>query len=274
MHVYLFILIIALQVLVIEADHESPAADTSFALMDNNEDDFHLLGSNIVQVDSLEAINYKDLRYNTDRIYKLKNTPSLIIHKSKLRLQNLHKIGKKHIPDWIHVGTNGKSSRSELHFPISKCLNQQFGDGGSIDVQNTVLATMINTFELTLSLNVIFYSERVTQGWELTNSITMRNLYTCTVPDGMIGQIWARTDVIEANVDLSLIEIENVPKSKNKRIKLKLWKNVGKVKMFLGGGGSGSVNGAQKRPIISCVTDARLIDCSGKKLKTGGLMVI
>lgn len=155
--------------------------------------------------------------------------------------------------------------------------------------------------DLSLGLNILFASESFTIRFELTKSITWRNLYTCTVPDGMIGQMWARSNVVDFDVvDLSFIEFEredpninatNEASVLNKRfsfrnklrgfkktgsrrsklhtkkdkIKLIFWRKLQKIKMFNGGGGGSG--GSQRRPIISCVTDVRLLDCSGKRTR-------
>lgn len=242
---------------------------------------------------------------NPNRIYKLINNKGVIIHSSQLNLpytpsSNHHKSSTHN--NWLLIQSPYPPTQTQVHFPISKCHNQQFGDGGSIDVQSTIFASFINTLDLTLGLNILFASESFTARFELTKSITWRNLYTCTVPDGMIGQIWARSDVVVFDgVELSFIEFEGEeteeeeqenngitaskakyrpklrhkqPRSRSKlrsklktkkhKLKLKFWRKLQKIKMFNGGGGKG---GLQRRPIISCVTDVRLLDCSGKRTR-------
>ncbi|KAI5964037.1 hypothetical protein KGF57_001148 [Candida theae] len=295
----------------------------------------------IISISSITKLRPQHLS-NSNFVYKLRQDKGVIIHTSKLNLPQTHPSPSLHqhsnekrdiSNNWLLVQSPYPPQTNQVHFPISKCLNQQFGDGGSIDVQSTIYASFIHTLDLTLGLNILFASESFTVRLELTKAITWRNLYTCTVPDGMIGQVWARSDVVEfESVRLSFVEFErgesgedeedgmekvfeeeeeeadegydgydggdddfegeilrkrsklrlglrhksrgNKRKSKTKgklnnkqhRIKLRLWRKLQKVKMFNGGGGGGR-NGLQQRPIISCVTDVRLLDCSGKRTR-------
>ncbi|KAI5901210.1 hypothetical protein K4G60_g336 [Candida parapsilosis] len=253
---------------------------------------------------SISSLSHLSPRYliNPNYIYKLNNNTGVIIHSSKLfPTTSTTTSFSSHQNKWIFMSTPYPPTQTQVHFPISKCLNQQFGDGGSIDVQSTVFASFINTLDLSLGLNILFASESFTIRFELTKSITWRNLYTCTVPDGMIGQMWARSNVVDFDVvDLSFIEFEredpninatNEASVLNKRfsfrnklrgfkktgsrrsklhtkkdkIKLIFWRKLQKIKMFNGGGGGSG--GSQRRPIISCVTDVRLLDCSGKRTR-------
>ncbi|CCG24788.1 hypothetical protein CORT_0G01000 [Candida orthopsilosis Co 90-125] len=261
----------------------------------------------------ISSISELSLRHfvKPNHIYKLINNTGVIIHASKLSLPLSPPPTHHTSNNWIFIQSPYPPHVSQIHFPISKCLNQQFGDGGSIDVQSTIFASFINTLDLTLGLNILFASESFTLHFELTKSITWRNLYTCIVPDGMIGQMWARSDVVEFDVvNLSFIEFKKDKSSDNyedegddvveilkkgdrlkkklrgskengvrnklhykkNKIKVKLWRKLQKIKMFNGGGGSG---GLQRRPIISCVTDVRLLDCSGKRTRDSqGLEII
>ncbi|KAI5967561.1 hypothetical protein CANMA_002995 [Candida margitis] len=289
-----------------------------------------------IQVSLISSISQLTTRHflDTKHIYKLINNTGVILHASNLQLQLPINTNNQ----WILLQSSTPPHSNSIDFPISKCLNQQFGDGGSIDVQSTIFASFINTLDLTLGLNILFASESFTMRFELTKSITWRNLYTCIVPDGMVGQMWARSNVVEFDVvELSFIEVVNDAsaddgdddegankgadegvnedsgeatavlrkkdkfirrerrlrgerhknkkngwgiskfRSKKDRIKIKFWKKLQKVKMFTGGGGgsNGAGGAIQRRPIISCVTDVRLLDCSGKRTRNlQGLEII
>ena len=98
-------------------------------------------------------------------------------------------------------GGGGGSFRRlrEESIPISNCLNQIYGDGGAIEIDSTIIYSMINTLDLSITLNVIFYYEKFTNSWELRKSLTIRNLYYCNVPKVILvkfGQLFNLKNLI------------------------------------------------------------------------------
>ena len=152
-----------------------------------------------------------------------------------------------------------------------------------IDFQTTTIYTMINTFDLALTLSIIFYYEKLTHSWEFSKVLTLRDIYYCSVAPGEIGQIWIDLQYHEFK-SIKYRILENFPKftihnreesnnnkvisSKNrkkkfllkKKLKFGKWKEISK--MFL-------LNG-KKLPIISCITTNdnkdKQLDCEGKSL--------
>ncbi|KAL6449581.1 hypothetical protein SBY92_004496 [Candida maltosa Xu316] len=132
---------------------------------------------------------------------------------------------------------------------------------------------MINTFDLTLTLSVIFYYEKFSHTWELVKMLTLRNIYYCNVPRGNIGQIWVSLYLEEfSRIEYRVVEddkfYKEIKKKKKKRKKKWLrrklsfgkWKDIGRVLLLNG----------NKSPIIHCNTGASLdegqLDCSSKAL--------
>lgn len=260
-------------------------------------------------IDSLMDLPLHLLQKNTQKIYKLTNQPSVIIHRSRLNISlekigQLESMGSKRILDWIIITAKQISQSSQnyvvtpykIDIPLTHCVSNQFGDGGALDMQQTVSLTMKNTLDLTLSLNIILHSESLSIGWELTNLITMREIYTCFVPEMKVGQMWARVEVFETDVDLSIIEVNEededdknifqkmkgkvLGKSRKNLLRMKLWKRVEKVRLFLGSGErvgnfieTSLEDKNQNRHIISCVTDERLLDCSRELTKMMSILV-
>ncbi|KAI5961387.1 uncharacterized protein KGF55_004010 [Candida pseudojiufengensis] len=238
----------------------------------------------ITRINSLHELSISNFT-NINKIFKLPNN-KIIIHSTKLSSATTPLFKNK----WLLLKSSTPTTKP-INFPITQCLNNQYGDGGSIDIQSTIITQFINTVDLSLGLNVIFYYESIIQSWELTQSITWRNLYTCNVPDGLIGQIWIRSEVINFDIiELYSLEFGTLSRLSNKifgirfggdgRIKLKFLKSFQKIKMFKQhhhfhdrinhikdkvNEVNKNLGQNQKRPIISCITNFKLLDCGRKK---------
>ena len=218
--------------------------------------------------DDIDELTYFDLTsITTSTVYKINNDQALVYENNQ----------------WIHVQTTSTPIIHSKFIPISHCLNQKWGDGGAIDFQTTTIYTMINTFDLALTLSIIFYYEKLTHSWEFSKVLTLRDIYYCSVAPGEIGQIWIDLQYHEFK-SIKYRILENFPKftlhnkeesnnnkvisSKNrkkkfllkKKLKFGKWKEISK--MFL-------LNG-KKLPIISCITTNdnkdKQLDCEGKSL--------
>ncbi|KAF6062691.1 hypothetical protein FOB64_005750 [Candida albicans] len=218
--------------------------------------------------DDIDELTYFDLTsITTSTVYKINNDQALVYENNQ----------------WIHVQTTSTPIIHSKFIPISHCLNQKWGDGGAIDFQTTTIYTMINTFDLALTLSIIFYYEKLTHSWEFSKVLTLRDIYYCSVAPGEIGQIWIDLQYHEFK-SIKYRILENFPKftihnkeesnnnkvisSKNrkkkflskKKLKFGKWKEISK--MFL-------LNG-KKSPIISCITTNdnkdKQLDCEGKSL--------
>lgn len=125
--------------------------------------------------DDIDELTYFDLTsITTSTVYKINNDQALVYENNQ----------------WIHVQTTSTPIIHSKFIPISHCLNQKWGDGGAIDFQTTTIYTMINTFDLALTLSIIFYYEKLTHSWEFSKVLTLRDIYYCSVAPGEIGQIW------------------------------------------------------------------------------------
>lgn len=218
--------------------------------------------------DNIDELTYFDLTsITTNTVYKINNDQALVYENNQ----------------WIHVQATSTPIIHSKFIPISHCLNQKWGDGGAIDFQTTTIYTMINTFDLALTLSIIFYYEKLTHSWEFSKVLTLRDIYYCSVAPGEIGQIWIDLQYHEFK-SIKYRILENFPKvtihnreesnnnkvisSKNrkkkfllkKKLKFGKWKEISK--MFL-------LNG-KKLPIISCITTNdnkdKQLDCEGKSL--------
>ena len=47
---------------------------------------------------------------------------------------------------------------------------------------------MINTFDLALTLSIIFYYEKLTHSWEFSKVLTLRDIYYCSVAPGELDK--------------------------------------------------------------------------------------
>ena len=217
---------------------------------------------NIHIKNDINELTYFDLSsITTNTVYKINNDQALIYENNQ----------------WIHVQTTSTPITHSKFIPISHCLNQKWGDGGAIDFQTTTIYTMINTFDLALTLSIIFYYEKLTHTWEFSKVLTLRDIYYCNVSPGEIGQIWIDLQYHEfKNIKYRLL-LENSSNNKiilnknkwkkKKKLKLKFgkWKKISKI--FL-------LNG-KKLPIIRCITTTnndnndnknKQLDCEGKSL--------
>ncbi|RCK64216.1 hypothetical protein Cantr_10473 [Candida viswanathii] len=253
--------------------------------------------------DSVEQLTYLDL-LNHGVIYKVSDDQALIYQDDKwIHIHTSHASistptspslsfsstfshnSKSLSPSGSHSHRHRNSNtnrdldsprRAQQSIPISNCLNQVHGDGGAIEVERATIYTMINTWDLLITLNVIFYYEKFTHAWELRKSLTLRNIYYCNVPPGYVGQIWlefmsesfdgVRYRVVEVPTKLlSLTKGKGNGKGKVKKIlrrKLKFgkWMDLGKVVLLNG----------KHAPVIKCrtshdVNDGKL-DCRGDAL--------
>lgn len=218
--------------------------------------------------DDIDELTYFDLTsITTSTVYKINNDQALVYENNQ----------------WIHVQTTSTPIIHSKFIPISHCLNQKWGDGGAIDFQTTTIYTMINTFDLALTLSIIFYYEKLTHSWEFSKVLTLRDIYYCSVAPGEIGQIWIDLQYHEFK-SIKYRILENFPKftihnkeesnnnkvisSKNrkkkfllkKKLKFGKWKEISKMFLFNG----------KKLPIISCITTNdnkdKQLDCEGKSL--------
>lgn len=218
--------------------------------------------------DNIDELTYFDLTsITTSTVYKINNDQALVYENNQ----------------WIHVQTTSTPIIHSKFIPISHCLNQKWGDGGAIDFQTTTIYTMINTFDLALTLSIIFYYEKLTHSWEFSKVLTLRDIYYCSVAPGEIGQIWIDLQYHEFK-SIKYRILENFPKvtihnreesnnnkvisSKNrkkkfllkKKLKFGKWKEISKMFLFNG----------KKLPIISCITTNdnkdKQLDCEGKSL--------
>ena len=278
---------------------------------DDSVDDDSVDKIHIIYKENIEDLTYFDLindelnnnnNNKKELIYKISNNQALIyqnnkwIHIQVLSNPNLSLYSHSHSHSYSHFHFNHKSSSTtrtittdddddddgggggsfrrlrEESIPISNCLNQIYGDGGAIEIDSTIIYSMINTLDLSITLNVIFYYEKFTNSWELRKSLTIRNLYYCNVPKGYIGQIWSTFQFEEFNyinyriVDFPLSNNNNkkqhLKKKKFLRRKLKFgkWIKFGKVLLF----------NNKKSPVIKCITTKDLndnkLDCHGNAL--------
>ena len=85
---------------------------------------------------------------------------------------------------------------------------------------------MINTFDLALTLSIIFYYEKLTHSWEFSKVLTLRDIYYCSVAPGEIGQIWIDLQYHEFK-SIKYRILENFPKftihNKKNQIIIKLY---------------------------------------------------
>ena len=146
--------------------------------------------------DNIDELTYFDLTsITTSTVYKINNDQALVYENNQ----------------WIHVQTTSTPIIHSKFIPISHCLNQKWGDGGAIDFQTTTIYTMINTFDLALTLSIIFYYEKLTHSWEFSKVLTLRDIYYCSVAPGEIGQIWIDLQYHEFK-SIKYRILENFPK--------------------------------------------------------------
>ncbi|RCK63294.1 hypothetical protein Cantr_09934 [Candida viswanathii] len=276
---------------------------TSTTLASNNiygrGDDEEELKVKVEVRDSVEQLTYSDL-LNHDVIYKVSDDQALIyqdykwihIHTSQASTRtspspslsstfshNSKSLSSSRSHSHRHPNSNtnhdndpDSSRRARQSIPISNCLNQVHGDGGAVEVEHATIYTMINTWDLLITLNVIFYYEKFSHAWELRKSLTLRNIYYCNVPPGYVGQIWlefmsesfdgVRYRIVEMPTKFLSLTKGNGKMKKILRRKLKFgkWMDLGRVVLLNG----------KHAPVIKCrtshdVNDGKL-DCRGDAL--------
>ncbi|CAI5757211.1 unnamed protein product [Candida verbasci] len=200
----------------------------------------------IKYINSISEMNYK----NISIIYKLINSTSIILHDSNLNLKT---------SNWKIISSSFPKSNS-ISFPLSNCLNQVYGSGGTIEFQKYTVTAFRNSIDFGLHLNIIFYYEKVAQVYELTKQVIIRSTYACNVQEGLIGQIWIRgMEIDEFDIDIHDIKIVNQwfwrKKNRKKKYNLKLWRKFKSVKLI-----------KSNNYMISCITDDDILNCDGSRI--------
>ncbi|EGW32374.1 uncharacterized protein SPAPADRAFT_66995 [Spathaspora passalidarum NRRL Y-27907] len=226
---------------------------------------------NVIEVDSFANLNIADFK-NIDNVFKIKGDPLGTTIVNKRRMNMLERFGgnefkmndlRDHIEneddEWIEI----KSFEEPIvsvgpRLPLTNCLNQRYGDGGSLEFGLGTAFLLVETVDSDRVVNLIVYYHKFKEKFELQWAVAVTLGYGCNVPKGKVGQMFITPYMAQfSDVQTRTIKIVTTRgwfRKKKRKFKIGKWKVENPVSLF----------DIRKSPIIQCVTDESLLDCHGK----------
>lgn len=223
--------------------------------------------TSLVKVDSYEdALLLKNFK-SRDNIIFCEETGTLIMHSSKLdtsaRTGGTIFSGtsntKENKVNWYEFKGGDHTTVPGPRLPLTGCLNNQHGDGGSIS--GSFSKNFGKTSSLDLSYGIDFggnFQGSLDYALSVGTSISVSASYSCTIPGKTTGQMFISPFFVE--IDNGQYRVLKVKKrrswkkplvKKPKDVEVGGWKAANKVR----------VSSLGTKPIFSCVTDPRYLAC-------------
>ncbi|RLV94501.1 hypothetical protein JA1_001711 [Spathaspora sp. JA1] len=237
----------------------------------------HLDDLNVIEVDSFVQLNIDDFD-NIDIVFKIKGEDSNTTIVNKRRLNMLERFGgnefkmynkydkvvdeddQNNANEWIEI----KSYEEPVitmgsRVPLTNCLNQKNGDGGSLEFGLATAYILVETVDSDRVINLILYYHDFKEKFEFQWAVGVSVGYGCNVPKGKVGQMLITPYLAQfSDIQTRTIKVIStgswLSTKKKKQFQIGEWRVENPVKLF----------DISKPPIIQCVTDERLLDCLGE----------
>lgn len=222
--------------------------------------------TNFIKKATLADIRVDEL-VNEDNIFLIEKSKSWIVHRKKLntaaRMSGSQDLfladGHELTSDkWIEVQSNQSLEVLGPRIPVTGCLNNEFGDGGTLEGLFSKTFGKTATFDLpyAFSFNDRFKGN-LDSALGVGPSITIQSSYVCTISANQTGQVFLQpyfTEVDDATFRFLTIKQRDVVRPHFRDTRYILtgeWKTVPSFTIL-------SLN---SKPIITCVTDNDMIQC-------------
>lgn len=221
--------------------------------------------TNIVTSSSLEALDAKLFR-NTDNIFVLQGSNSIVMHTNKLNTAARvagHAFSADENDEWVEFEDGDPQTTLGTRVPVTACLDSQHGDGGLLAGSFSKKYGKTSTLDLPYGFDL---GSRLTPTldykMDIATTLTITASYQCTVPANSTGRIFVqpyfthiangRYRKLRAKEGRSL----RYPIRKQMRFEPDEWITAETILLV----------SLDTKPIITCVTDPDYLDCNGEGL--------
>ncbi|KAK6455618.1 uncharacterized protein RJT20DRAFT_48533 [Scheffersomyces xylosifermentans] len=229
--------------------------------------------TNVIEVSEINEDSDLSLFEDIETVIRCTSTGTIVVNKQKLNSAertggNMFAFLPENKQDkhtWIEFRQSGTETVLGPRVPLSACLSNRFGDGGSL--AGTFSTTFGKTLTLDFPLGYEFgsrFSAFIDWSPEVKSSLTISATYSCDVPKGKRGQMFLQPYFVEVgNPETRTIiikkgrSIKNPFKKKPQHLSIGDWEHYGK---------SIRLNSPFLKPIFTCVTEDELLMCNGNVL--------